>query len=350
MASLQDYFSENVTAPSQLVTSLEYQIPRGYYHEVGTTFSPLITFVYVLVYFPIWCISIIDNGLVIFAFIENAYLRKIMNYPLVSLAVNDFLTGLVALPLHLTARLVQSRATCLESSRAILFLPSMVLFVSSVLHLIGIAVMRYVSLLRPMRFRSIVTEFRVKFTLATCWALSTLQFTFFLIGVSQAEENWICQGGVYKSVIAVHHFLLATLILPVVLIGMFCLYLFMVRKAFLQLKRRRRFCSQRSSQLIKRRQMEARSRFRGSVTMAIVVGAFSLCWMPTSFSYIFCTLKTHHLTRTVQSILSFLCEYPTFLNATLNPIIYAYRNSDFHDAFIHIWERFKVKWWSSRGT
>lgn len=144
MASLQDYFSENDTAPSQLFTSLEYETSRGYFHEVGTTFSPLITFVYVLVYFPIWCISIIDNGLVIFAFIENANLRKIMNYPLVSLAVNDFLTGLVALPLHLTARLVQSRATCLESSRAILFLPSMVLFVSSVFHLIGIAVMRYV--------------------------------------------------------------------------------------------------------------------------------------------------------------------------------------------------------------
>lgn len=121
-------FTRNSTKMSSMSTSL--------------TFSISFTIVYLVIYLPICISSIFGNGLVIFAFHQNENLKKVINYPLISLAVNDFATGSIALPLHLIGRLVINPFICRESSRMIFFLPSKVLFFSSALHLFSIAIGR----------------------------------------------------------------------------------------------------------------------------------------------------------------------------------------------------------------
>lgn len=195
-------------------------------------------------------------------------------------------------------------------------------------------------MLKPLSYPLLVSSKRVKVILAILWCIVFTKFSLILIGVSQAKENMICDGDKYQSPFVFFIFIQYAFILPVILVGMFSLYLFMVRIAFIQLsRRRRRRGNVRTSQLVKLRQLEARSKFRGSVTMAIIVGAFCFCWMPTSFKYMYVLFKKGNLSADAYNTLQLICEFPAFLSAILNPIIYACRKKDFRVAYCKIWKK-----------
>lgn len=177
----------------------------------------------------------------------------------------------------------------------------------------------------------------MKLALITCWLISFTEFCLVLSGGINAKENRICDGGVYQNPFILGHYLMTAFLMPIILVGMFLLYLYMLKIAFLQVVQRRG--NVRVSQLVKLRQEEARSKFRGVVTMAIVVGAFCFCWMPSSARYIYILAKRGDVSQHTYNILHFLTEYPAFLNAMLNPIIYAFRNREFRLAYSKTWKK-----------
>ncbi|KAJ8044636.1 Octopamine receptor beta-2R [Holothuria leucospilota] len=307
------------------------------------TFNPYITAFYILIYLPVWIAIISGNLLVMLAFVYHKELRKVKNYFLVSLAATDFLTGLVALPLHLVARLVVSQVTCWSSSRFIFFLPDLIFGKASAYHLLCVAIDRCLSVLRPLQYPYIVTTNRVKVFIAIIW-LYNIAFVCLPLHVpSLGPDEWVCAyDHQYEN--EVNLLLLITAYeIPAYVLFMILVYTYVLTISFHHIKKRRELTNSMhdKNQAI----ADAKARFRGVVTMATVVGAFGICLLPTSFKLFFEIYipATRETLITVQT----LCEYMLFLNSMLNPIIYGYLNQQFRAGFKKVLEKVKCRYVAS---
>ncbi|KAJ8044635.1 Octopamine receptor beta-2R [Holothuria leucospilota] len=277
------------------------------------------------------------------AFVYHKELRKVKNYFLVSLAATDFLTGLVALPLHLVARLVVSQVTCWSSSRFIFFLPDLIFGKASAYHLLCVAIDRCLSVLRPLQYPYIVTTGRVKVFIAIIWLYNIAFVCLPLYLPSLEPDEWVCAyDRQYEN--EVNLLLLITAYeIPAYVLFMILVYTYVLTISFQHIKKRRELTNSMhdKTQAI----ADAKARFRGVVTMAIVVGAFGICLLPTSFKLFFeiYILATRGTLITVQT----LCEYMLFLNSMLNPIIYGYLNQQFRAGFKKVLEKVKCRYVAS---
>lgn len=111
---------------------------------ITLTCSPLVAICYILTYLPVLFLIIFGNAFVIFAFMFSNELRRPQYYILVSLAITDLLTGIIALPCLIYCRIIVSPLTCLSSTRVYFFIPAITCGGSSVFHLVVIAIDRYV--------------------------------------------------------------------------------------------------------------------------------------------------------------------------------------------------------------
>ncbi|XP_050462039.1 octopamine receptor beta-3R-like isoform X1 [Cataglyphis hispanica] len=74
-----------------------------------------------------------------------------------------------------------------------------------------------------------------------------------------------------------------------------------------------------------------RAEHKAARTLGIIMGAFLLCWLPFFIWYLTTSLcgETCYCPNTVVSVLFWI----GYFNSALNPLIYAYFNRDFRDAF-----------------
>ena len=140
---------------------------------------------------PLMVISILGNALVLAAIIRTPSIRSTPHMiMLCSLAVSDFLVGLIAQPLYIANELTKDP-----------LLNNLVVTVAfsvcgvSLLTMTTLSVDRFLALHYHMRYATLVTESRVKYTLIIIWLVSFLPSSFFfwcrrvhsfLIGVSTA--------------------------------------------------------------------------------------------------------------------------------------------------------------------
>ena len=71
---------------------------------------------------------------------------------------------------------------------------------------------------------------------------------------------------------------------------------------------------------------------RAARTMAIIMGAFVLCWLPFFVMYILFPFCARCAERTDRRVVHFIV-WLGYVNSTLNPIIYTVFNVDFRRAF-----------------
>ncbi|KAJ8044368.1 Histamine H2 receptor [Holothuria leucospilota] len=302
--------------------------------ENSLAFKPYITTLYILIYFPVWIAIICGNLVVMLAFVYHRELRRVQNYFLVSLAATDFLTGLVALPLHLVARLVVSQVTCLPSSRFIFFLPVLIFSSASAFHHLCIAIEGLLSLICPLKYSHIVTSCRMKVVIATIW-LCNFAFAFSPLYVPHpATDEWVCSYNQHYGDEVKLLYLIAAFGIPAFSTLMFLLYTFMLAIAYQKIKMHRKLSNNVAV-------IDAKKHFRGVVTMATVVGAFVVCLVPTSFKLFFEIYIS--ATKEVLVTVETLCEFLLFLNSMLNPIIYGCLNQQFRAGFKEVLQSLKCK-------
>ena len=118
---------------------------------------------------PLMLISILGNALVLAAIIRTPSIRSTHMIMLCSLAVSDFLVGLVAQPIYIAEQLRKNRMVNKVSK---LTGPS--LCIVSLMTITAITVDRFLALHYHMRYATLVTESRVKYTLITIWLISFL--------------------------------------------------------------------------------------------------------------------------------------------------------------------------------
>ncbi|KAJ8044933.1 G-protein coupled receptor 12 [Holothuria leucospilota] len=143
---------------------------------------------------------------------------------------------------------------------------------------------------------------------------------------NDTDDVWVCRAESYGNEQDVITLIVAGFV-PAYFLLMSGLYLVMLRKATNQIKKHRTLTNgDYGKNLIK----EARSRRRGLVTMAMLVGAFGLCFLPSSFQFVYEVYATYTLKQLI--IVQTFCEYPVFVSSMINPVIYGLRNKNFRKA------------------
>ena len=118
---------------------------------------------------PLMLISILGNALVLAAIIRTPSIRSTHMIMLCSLAVSDFLVGLIAQPIYIARQLTKERY--LNNVWKVIG-PS--LCGVSLMTITAITVDRFLALHYHMRYATLVTESRVKYTLIIIWLISFL--------------------------------------------------------------------------------------------------------------------------------------------------------------------------------
>lgn len=120
------------------VASAPHRTPTPELHATYTTFEILVALV-----------AVVGNAMVIYVFQRERRLRRRTNYYIVSLAVADFLVGLLGIPFAILASVGQPR-----NLHACLFTVSLLVMLCtiSIFCLVGVSVDRYWAILHPMGY------------------------------------------------------------------------------------------------------------------------------------------------------------------------------------------------------
>ena len=118
---------------------------------------------------PLMLISILGNALVLAAIIRTPSIRSTPHMiMLCSLVVADFLVGLIAQPINIAEQLTEDHIV----NYVAVMLTGPSLCVVSLLTITAITVDRFLALHYHMRYATLVTESRVKYTLILIWLIS----------------------------------------------------------------------------------------------------------------------------------------------------------------------------------
>ncbi|XP_022780453.1 trace amine-associated receptor 7a-like [Stylophora pistillata] len=124
--------------------------------------------------------SIIANSLILVLIWKKRSLRTTSNTILASLAISDLLTGLVAVPMVIACSETLILDVCIAMDISNRFLAF-----SSVGHLILLSVDRYIRIIKPFQYPSMVTEVRLGWALAFTWVFSLM--------ASLVQLTWVLQ-------------------------------------------------------------------------------------------------------------------------------------------------------------
>ena len=123
---------------------------------------------------PLMFISILGNALVLAALIKTPSIRSTPHMiMLCSLAVSDFLVGLIAQPIYIAERLTQDRFVYSVS-----VMMGYSLCGVSFWTITAITIDRFLALHYHMRYATLVTEYRVKYTIIIIWLINLLGSAF----------------------------------------------------------------------------------------------------------------------------------------------------------------------------
>uniref|UniRef100_A0A3Q3AL20 Histamine H2 receptor n=1 Tax=Kryptolebias marmoratus TaxID=37003 RepID=A0A3Q3AL20_KRYMA len=263
------------------------------------------------------------NVLVCLAVCASRRLRCLTNCFIVSLAVTDLLLGLLVLPFSALLQLNDEWPLGPVFCNFYISMDVM-LCTASILTLLAISVDRYLAVTMPLRYASLVLPWRVAVALMSVWTVSVavsflpIQMGWNTVnGTVQNHGPWAsdrrCRFELNRPYVLTDSLL--TFYLP---LGAMCwTYLQIFRIARSQAKR-----------IITAREHKA------TLTLAAVIGAFVVCWLPYFILFTVLGLKEHPDPGIVP-------EFPIVLwlgyaNSALNPILYGALNRDFRSAYSHL--------------
>ena len=256
-------------------------------------------------------IVLIGNGMVMLAFKVNYKLRTVTNMCFVSLALCDFLVGLISIPLW-----VYYTFNAVSNMHLYLFYISFDIFngTASIFQLTAISLERCFSIVAPVRHRSMPVLFYYAMVFAV-WFLAIVSTLLRLL-----PQKKVTDGDWYNV-----YTILVCFVLPVFI--MTTSYSLLFRTAM-----RRTRLSVRSS---KNQQVSWSSQRKTIITLLIVTGLFVIAWSPF---FIYLALD-RYLPQALPSTMEGrthlwrFVKWMHYSNSCLNPFIYSYRNREFNYSF-----------------
>ncbi|XP_078344531.1 growth hormone secretagogue receptor type 1-like [Oculina patagonica] len=252
---------------------------------------------------PLMLISILGNALVLAAIIRTPSIRTTSMIMLCSLAVSDLLVGFLAQPLYIAKDLTEDRFLTRVWS-----IGGDSLIVVSLLTITAITVDRFLALHYHMRYATLVTESRVKYTLVTIWLFSFLVSGFHFLNTG------------------IQHLILGVLIIICLIISTFSyirIYL-VVRRHQLQMR-----AQQRAVQSSNAENNSVRLK-RSAMNTFVFYIALIICYFPMYFI----------LTREGISGKIWYTDWRLFAttlvfsNSSINPFLYCWRIRELRTAVV----------------
>ncbi|XP_026224688.1 trace amine-associated receptor 1-like [Anabas testudineus] len=279
-----------------------------------------------LTYVLMSSVSLLTVFLNLLVIISISYFRQLhnpTNLILLSLAVSDFLVGLLVMPLEILLT-----EPCWLLGDLVCVLYHMVPFITvtaSVLNMVLISVDRYVAICDPLSHLTKITQKRVQCSVLLCWIYCVLySFMFLLDNLKQPGRYNSCYGQCVINIMGALHLVLG-FIIPISSIIILYMRVFVV--AVSQARSMRSHIAavklQRSVTVTVKK-----SELKAARTLGVVVAVFLMCYCP----YFCVSLSGSELimTSSTNTFIHFLL----FLNSCLNPLIYA---------FFYPWFRKSVK-------
>lgn len=256
------------------------------------------------------------NSLVFQLFATTRYLRTKTNYCLASLAVSDFMSGCVSLPLVLVCSTTFSDYVCI----------SMDLFhrfqsISTILHLLVATCERYFKIKRPFKYNILVTKQRVVILLAGVWIISLsaslIQLTWIIQNLEEEMEDRLDVGYAAFGLVVLAF-------VPFFVIACIDGHIFyFIHKE----KKMRQALTQgtvlKKQERLKRKQNDSKA----LIIYAVMTVTFVLGWFPYFIMSLLQDLD-YFVHSTVQIILLFL----KLSTALINPLLYTFFKTDFRKA------------------
>ncbi|PSN51957.1 Octopamine receptor beta-2R [Blattella germanica] len=321
--------------------------------------------------------AIFGNLLVIVSVMRHRKLRIITNYFVVSLAFADMLVAMVAMTFNasvqLTGRWVFGYFMCdVWNSLDVYF------STASILHLMCISVDRYYAIVKPLKYPINMTKRVVAFMLVNTWVFpAIIAFVPIFLGWYTTDEHQAhridhpdeCNFVVNKAYVIVSSSI--SFWIPCTI--MVFTYLAIFREANRQEKqlhsrignamlmnhhRNSRDYNNSNGDVLSssggssktltlhevqhsdlhstptkdRNIIKMKREHKAARTLGIIMGTFILCWLPFFLWYVSTTICGEELCPCPDIVVA-LVFWIGYFNSTLNPLIYAYFNRDFREAF-----------------
>ncbi|XP_044312772.1 octopamine receptor beta-2R [Drosophila rhopaloa] len=325
--------------------------------------------------------AICGNLLVIISVMRVRKLRVITNYFVVSLAMADIMVAIMAMTFNfsvqVTGRWLFSPFLCdLWNSLDVYF------STASILHLCCISVDRYYAIVKPLKYPISMTKRVVGIMLLNTWiSPALLSFLPIFIGWYTTDEHKVdviehpdrCAFVVNKYYAVISSSI--SFWIPCTI--MIFTYLAIFREANRQEKQlmmrhgnamlMHRPSMQPSGEALSgsgssktltlheveqehtptkdKHLIKMKREHKAARTLGIIMGTFILCWLPFFLWY---TLSMTCEPCQVPDIVVSILFWIGYFNSTLNPLIYAYFNRDFREAFRNTLLCLFCNWWKDR--
>ncbi|XP_042898808.1 octopamine receptor beta-2R [Parasteatoda tepidariorum] len=309
--------------------------------------------------------AVFGNLLIIISVYRHHKLRIITNYFIVSLACADTLVALFAMTFNaihtITGKWMFGQILCdFWNSCDVLF------STASILHLCCISLDRYYAIVKPFDYPNRMTSRNVSIMLVIVWVVSSLiSFIPIFLGWYTTDEHLefrslrpdVCEFVVNKPYAVVSScvsFWVPSLIMVGAYIRIFCeatkqekmICASKITAAIPQYPRnstdttaqmvvhapqhRNSHVDDEHSTPVKRNYSKMKREHKAAKTLGIIMGCFIFCWLPFFIWY-----DTVSLCDSCEcpDIIVQILFWVGYFNSSLNPVIYAYFNRDFRDAF-----------------
>ncbi|XP_056147025.1 histamine receptor H2a [Lampris incognitus] len=293
------------------------------------------------------------NVLVCLAVCASRQLRCLTNCFIVSLAITDLLLGVLVLPFSalqdITGNWPLGPVFC-----NIYVSMDVMLCTASILNLLAISVDRYLAVTMPLRYASLVLPWRVAMAMLCVWTVS-LAVSFLPIHLGWNTQDLTIQNRGPGDPVNQCRFelngpyvvtdSLLTFYLP--LVAMCWTYHRILRIARAQAKRvisarpartttgykcGKSSTTTTATAVVSTVTVVALREHKATVTLAAVIGAFMVCWLPYFIQFMVNGWRKQQEFGTAYSVLLWL----GYINSALNPILYAALNRDFRLAYARL--------------
>uniref|UniRef100_A0A7N6BGH2 G-protein coupled receptors family 1 profile domain-containing protein n=1 Tax=Anabas testudineus TaxID=64144 RepID=A0A7N6BGH2_ANATE len=269
-----------------------------------------------IIYTVLSSISLLTVSLNLLVIISISHFRQLhtpTNLLLLSLAVSDFLVGLLVMPFQIL--LLEPCWFLGDLVCVLLNFPLFITVCASVVNMVLISVDRYVAICDPLRYPAKITANRVRISVLLCWIYSVCySFLFLPENLKQPGRYNSCYGECVISANAAVDLVLG-FIIPISSIIILYMRVFVV--AVSQARSMRSHIAavklQRSVTVTVKK-----SELKAARTLGVVVAVFLMCYCP----YYGVSLSEYEVF--LGSSTNLFIVFLVYFNSCLNPLIYAF--------------------------
>ncbi|XP_029010871.2 trace amine-associated receptor 13c-like [Betta splendens] len=267
-----------------------------------------------LIYVLVSCISLLTACLNLLVIVSISHFRQLhtpTNLLLLSLAVSDFLIGLIVVPFQM---LLTEPCWFLGDLVCVLyyFIP-FITVPASVINMVLISIDRYVAICDPLRYSTRITHSRVKLCVVLCWVYSIFySFLFLYDNLKHPGSSNSCYGECVVNVILAADLILS-FIVPISAIIILYVRVFVVAVSQARSMRSHITAVKQQRSLTVTVQ---RSELKAARTLGVVVAVFLMCYCP--FYCVSLSGSDLIISSSANTFIAFL----VYFNSCLNPVIY----------------------------